>query len=158
MIFHQLNSFLLSGATFLLFIALNKEPLSLKINNKIPYFIFILIPVSGAIAALSATLFPTTSLWQGIINDFSNSSHPFLRLRIIHPLIASTLGIAFITWLIIKDQHRLALEFLLAVFIGILTLVMMSPVYLKLAHLLIAHILWARLFYVLVNSPDSNNR
>lgn len=138
---HQLNSFMLTGVTYLLYKSFTPQ-FHFKLNRL--HILFILVPVTGAIAALSTTLFPTISLFQGIIEDFNSNSHIFIKLRILHPLMALTIMIGFMSWLFQKGQTRLALETLFAVFIGIVTLVTLSPVYLKLSHLFIAHLLWAR--------------
>ncbi len=158
MSFHQLNSFLLTGFTFILYLALKQQPERLHLTSVKPFLFFILLAVSGAIASLSTTLFPSISLFQGILQDFSGDSHIFVRLRILHPLLAVTIAGSFIYWLYNNNQSRLAAEFLFAIFVGIITLLTLSPVYLKLSHLLIAHLLWARLFYVFVSSPDSSKR
>ncbi|MFZ3229133.1 MAG: COX15/CtaA family protein [Pseudobdellovibrio sp.] len=158
MSFHQFNSFLLTGTTFLLYLSLKNEPNDSRITTYKPFIFFILLAVSGAIAALSTTLFPAISVFQGIVNDFSSDSHLFVRLRILHPLLASTIAVSFMIWLYLRQQSRFALEFLIAIFIGVITLLTLSPVYLKLTHLLIAHLLWARLFYLFVSPPDSSKR
>lgn len=155
---HQLNSFLLTGVTYLFYISLKEKRNTLNFQS--PFFlgIFILLPISGAIAALSSTLFPSISLFQGVLQDFSGETHLFLRLRIIHPLLASVIAVFFINWLFSKNLNRLAFEFIFAVAVGVITLITLSPSYLKLTHLLIAHVLWARMIYTLVNLPDSNKR
>ena len=162
MIFHQLNSFLLTGTTFLLYLAVNKKKAdtlsSVKIESYTPILLFLLLAISGAIAALSVTLFPSISVWNGILDDFSKDSHLFIKLRILHPLLASVIGTGFVTWLFSKNHSRIAIEFLIALGIGVITILTLSPLPLKLVHLLIAHLLWARLIYLLVSSPDSNNR
>jgi cytochrome c oxidase assembly protein subunit 15 len=158
MSFHQLNSFLLTGVTFCFFLSLKNEPSTIKLKTYKPFLFFLLLAVSGAIASLSTTLFPSVSLFQGIINDFEVHSHLFVRLRIIHPILALSIATSFVIWLHLNNYSRAALEFLFAIFIGVITLLTLSPVYLKLAHLLIAHLLWARLFYLFVSSPDSNKR
>jgi len=138
---HQFNSFMLTGVTYLLYKSFTPG-FSFKLSRL--HILFILVPVTGAIAALSTTLFPTISLFQGILEDFNSTSHMFIKLRILHPLMALTIMLGFINWLFQKGETRLALETLFAVFIGIITLVTLSPAYLKLSHLLIAHLLWAR--------------
>lgn len=155
---HQLNSFLLTGATFLFYLILKKNSAELKLANKYLLILFVLLPLTGAVAALSTTLFPSVSLWQGILQDFSESTHLFVKLRILHPLLALLITTVFVVWCYAKNLNRLAAEFLVAMLIGVLTLLTLSPVYLKLTHLLIAHLLWARLLYTLVNLPDSNKR
>lgn len=141
MILHQLNSFLLTGVTYLLFKAINPE-FNFKPSKKLIFFL--IVSVTGAIAALSVTLFPSISLFQGIMDDFSHNSHIFIKLRIVHPVLASTIMSGFMIWLYMKNQTRFAMEILFAMFIGILTLITLSPVALKIAHLGIAHVLWAR--------------
>ncbi len=166
MIFHQLNSFLLTGSTFLLFLALRTEPLAqvspvplvMAFKSRTPLVLFLLLAISGAVAALSVTLFPSVSVWNGILQDFSTDAHLFVRLRILHPVLASLIGIGFMSWLFAKNYNRAAFEFLGAMALGVMTILTLSPLPLKLAHLLIAHLLWARLLYLFVSSPDSNNR
>lgn len=155
---HQLNSFLLTGATFLFYMVLKQNRSNLRISEKYLLIIFGLLPLTGAVAALSTTLFPSVSLWQGILQDFSNAPHLFVRLRGLHPLLATLIAGFFMVWCLSKSLNRLAAEFLVAIAIGAVTLLTLSPVYLKLTHLLIAHLLWARLLYTLVNLPDSNKR
>lgn len=141
MILHQLNSFMLTGVTYLLFKAINPE-FNFKPSKKL--LLFLVVSVTGAIAALSVTLFPSISLLQGIIDDFSHDSHIFIKLRIVHPFLASTIMSGFMIWLFMKNQTRFAMEILFAMFIGVITLATLSPVGLKIAHLGIAHVLWAR--------------
>ena len=159
MIFHQLNSFLLTGVTYLFYLSFkNNSPSLIKLNNKLFLFIFLILPITGAIASLSTTLFPSISVLQGIMDDLSHASHPFIRLRILHPLLASLIASGFIIWCWMKDKNRLAFEFLIAVVVGVLTILTLSPNYLKVTHLLVAHILWAHLLQALVSLPDSNKR
>lgn len=155
---HQLNSFLLTGVTYLFYLVISQQKTELKLHHFKLLTLFILLPLTGAIAALSTTLFPSISLWQGILQDFATDTHLFIKLRVLHPLLASLIAGSFITWCFSKNYNRLAVEFLLAFIVGIITLLTLSPVYLKLAHLLIAHILWARVLYTFVNLPDSSKR
>jgi len=138
---HQLNSFLLTGVTYLLYKSMNDD-FQFEMTKKHLYFL--LVPITGAIAALSTTLFPSISLLQGIIQDFQTDSHLFIRLRIVHPALALIIMGGFMTWLLIKNHIRFAFEIFLAICVGILTLVTLSPLPLKLTHLALAHILWAR--------------
>ena len=54
----------------------------------------------------------------------------------------------FIFYFYLKNNIRFALEIFAAIFIGIITLVTLSPLALKLSHLLIAHLLWSRFLAV----------
>ena len=46
------------------------------------------IGITGAITALGDTLYPSTSLVEGLRQDFSGTGYILLRLRIWHPIIA----------------------------------------------------------------------
>lgn len=155
---HQFNSFMLTGVTFLFYTVISRQLNKISFYNPLLLLLFVVLPITGAIAALSTTLFPSISLWQGILQDLSSETHLFIKLRIIHPLMACIIAGGFIIWCYSKNLNRLAIEFLIAFSIGVVTLLTLSPFYLKLAHLLIAHILWARLIYIFVNFPDSNKR
>lgn len=151
---HQLNSFLLTG-----FVFLNAYLLSFQLKPApiIKTFrlcaIYLFIAMSGAIAALASTLFPTQSLWEGLVSDFADGAHFLLRLRVLHPSLA-ILGSAFFIWHFIKDLdqktpeqkkiHRQTIAgFATIVVFGALTLISLSPVWMKLTHLALAHFIWA---------------
>lgn len=145
---HQLNSFALAGVTILLAFSLTHQIKWSFIKKWAPYFL--IVGVTGAIAALSTTLFPTISLWDGILKDFQSDSHPFIKLRILHPLLAILIMTGLMSYFYQKNKTQLALEILLAMLVGVITLVTLSPLPLKVAHLAIAHYLWARYLYELV--------
>lgn len=144
---HQLNSFLLTGTTYLIYKS-TYEKMDFKIT-KLNLTVLILA-VSGAIASLASTLFPSTSILEGILKDFSAESHLFIRLRVIHPTLALISVSSIIYWLYTKSDSsksdiRLALKLFFAMLVGIITILTLSPVWLKLAHLLIAHFIWAEI-------------
>ncbi len=157
MSFHQLNSFLLAGTAFILYLSYTAK-VSIRITKL--NIVLLAIAVTGAIASLAATLFPSSSLWEGIINDFTNDSHLFVKLRIIHPLLASLSVTAIIYWLMTQSRNphapKMALKLFLAASIGVITLVTLSPTWLKIAHLMIAHYIWAEVLrYQLVGQHQS---
>src|SRR4051794_12239241 len=68
----------------------------------------VLVSVTGAIAALGDTLFPSASIAAGLQQDFSNASSTLLRLRIFHPVIAVA-GAAMLLWAattLLRRQER----------------------------------------------------
>lgn len=116
---------------------------------------FLLIGLSGAIAALASTLFPSTSLFEGLQADWSTNSHYLVRLRGIHPLFGLFFGssIALTAWLSIqlqkpeekeleKRSQRLAILTALGIAFGVGTLLLLSPTWMKLSHLALAHGIW----------------
>lgn len=118
-------------------------------------FSFFLIAITGSIAALAGTLFPATSLMEGFQADWNPQSHYLIRLRGFHPLFGILFGgsLALTAWLSIQlqNENELALKRRsqllatltgLGIFAGIVTLILLSPVWMKLVHLALAHSIW----------------
>jgi len=154
MTLHQLNSFLLTGFVFLSAYFISFPQLQFKGWKAYRLAgLFLLIGMSGAIAALAGTLFPTQSLWEGIVNDFSPDSHMFLRLRILHPALALSLSALFVYLFVNQDsnpeaqkaKHQTIVAFVIMVAFGGLTLINLSPLWMKVTHLALAHLLWSQL-------------
>jgi heme A synthase len=112
--------------------------------------------VSGAIAALGDTLYPATTLLEGLRSDFSSSGSMLLRLRIIHP----TLGVATAFLLVfgmaavpippglrrgtLAKRTVVGLA-VLQVAIGFANVWLLAPVWMQLVHLGVADLLWIAL-------------
>jgi heme a synthase len=111
------------------------------------------IGITGSLAALGDTLFPSTSLRAAFAADFSSSSEWLIRLRILHPASAVVAG-AFILWLLWRavfaardGEHRklglwlaglLGFQFLL----GGLDVLLRAPVWMQVLHLAGADAFW----------------
>lgn len=117
---------------------------------------FLAVGATGAIAALGDTLFPSESLAQGLRDSFSEQSHPLIRLRKIHPLLAVATGAAIVA--LGRMTYRLrpsvavrrASLALVALYgaqlvVGMVNVVMLAPVTLQLVHLLLADLVWIAL-------------
>lgn len=116
----------------------------------------LVLAVSGAVAALGDTLFPSNSLAAGLSDDFSPTAHLLIRLRLLHPVLAITVGIAAILIAGIVSFLRpggrvrlwawmvtgLVVVQLLA---GLLNVALLAPIWLQLIHLLLADMLWLAL-------------
>lgn len=119
--------------------------------------LFLLVGISGAIAALGDTLFRVDSLSAGMRQDFDASSHPFVRLRVLHPALAITAaGVLLALSLSLLDEKRwgvliprlaygVAGATVAQVILGGLNLALLAPVWLQLTHLLMADLLWIAL-------------
>ena len=126
--------------------------------------VILLVGVSGAVAALGDTLFPASSLAAGLREDFSPTSHLFLRLRLWHPGIAG-FGSGYLIWLATVVLRRklsplvpkLALSLgslvLIQIAVGLLNVVLLAPVWMQLLHLLIADATWITLVLIALSSP-----
>lgn len=116
--------------------------------------------MSGAIAALGDTLFKAETLREAIAQDFSSASHIFLRLRILHPVIALIGGglvlmVAYRTMTTNPNrpnarQLGLVLAGLVVIqwFLGLTNLVLLAPTWLQIVHLFAADLIWLSLILV----------
>ena len=112
----------------------------------------VILLTTGAIAALGSHLFPSVSLMEGLLHDLQDHAHPALRLRILHPLLGLILPL-FIWSLLSYTSQRAETEDLQRLYrgfgwavavmmvIGIATLSLLSPVWLKVLHLCMANFL-----------------
>ena len=152
---HLVNSMLLVGAlTLTVIYARQKRPWPLRLTQQgtlttalsVGLVGMLVLMFSGGIAAMGNTMFPSESLSEGLAADFDPSSHPLIRLRILHPLIAITVGIylyislGYARWLKPAPEASGVLKALVAVYvlqlgIGTANLAFLAPVALQLLHL-----------------------
>lgn len=175
---HQLNSLLLMGSTAAFVYTHNRhsEPWNFKnfMKSLFRENIFLagltLIAITGAWAALSTTLFPSLGLLQGFKEDFSDQSHLLLKIRLSHPILA-LLIMGYFTVLFYKKSmaqntsdpmkkiyRQSSAVGAIAMVFGIMTLLLLSPVWMKLSHLALAQGLWIMLVRQAVISFDSAKR
>jgi len=112
--------------------------------------------ITGAIAALGDTVFPATSMVEGMKAEFADGAHALLRLRLIHPvaavaaglfLVALGLGAARQTNLPVVRRAGIALAALTLIQLaaGALNVWLLAPVWLQLVHLFLANLIWIAL-------------
>ena len=116
----------------------------------------IVVGVSGAIAALGDTLFPSKTLAEALTADLSPTSHVLLRLRMLHPALAISTAalLAIVAPLMARRDGTplagrmargvtvLAMTQLVA---GVVNVILLAPVWMQLLHLLLADALWITL-------------
>jgi heme a synthase len=100
---------------------------------------------SGGIAAMGNTMFPSESLADGLAADFDPESHPLIRLRILHPLIAIAVGVYLFVALGLarwfKPQAGRTLRrwllgtYLVQLVVGAINLALLAPIVLQMLHL-----------------------
>nr|MDQ3012684.1 COX15/CtaA family protein [Acidobacteriota bacterium] len=116
----------------------------------------LLLGVSGAVTALGGTLFPVTSLAEGLKQDLSPTAHILIRLRFFHPFIAVGIGAFLILTALItrawrSSQWTRIFSTLLIVFVlaqlgaGLANLLLHAPIWLQIVHLLLSDLLWTAL-------------
>lgn len=123
--------------------------------------VFLVVGVTGAIAALGDTLFPSASVAEGIRRDFDAASHILLRLRTLHPLLA-VLAAVYVSLVVLRvlkskisaEATRLAwwtwLLVIVQLIAGAVNIVLLAPVWMQLMHLLIADVLWIALVLLVI--------
>lgn len=160
---HLINTFLLLGALVLTaWWASGGEAINLKGHGIQPwlfliaFLLMLVLGVSGAITALGDTLFPSSSLAEGLRQDFSAEAHFLVRLRIWHPFIAILTGVyllflaGFIAMFRANPTIRRLAAVLAGLFVlqgiaGLINLALLAPVWMQLVHLFLADMVWLTL-------------
>jgi cytochrome c oxidase assembly protein subunit 15 len=112
----------------------------------------LVVGVSGSLAALGDTLFPSASLRAAMAADFAASSPWLLRLRGLHPLSAVVAGV-FVVWLVLRARAagsgRMATVVLgllgMQIVLGFADVLLLAPVWMQVLHLLGADLYWVAL-------------
>jgi heme A synthase len=122
----------------------------------------VVVGITGAIAALGDTLFPSASLGASLAQDFDPASNAILRLRGLHPALAALVGACVLLYAISRAAsnprakrlaYGVALVVAAQIGAGLLNLVLLAPVWMQMVHLLLADLLWIALV-LLCASPD----
>lgn len=160
MVAHLVNTFLLLGAiTLTAWWGSGGRAVRLRGQGTaagalaVGFAAMLLLGASGAIAALGDTLFPAVSLREGMRQDFSDTAHFLLRLRVLHPAIALATGayLVFATRMVArlrpsgttrKLATAVAALFAVQIGAGFLNLALLAPVWMQLVHLLLADLVW----------------
>jgi heme A synthase len=128
----------------------------------------LVLGAAGAITALGDTLFPPATLSDGFRQDVAPDAHPFVRLRVWHPLLAVGIGL-FLILLTMgvsnpsenRDAGTLRVWlmglYLAQIGLGVLNLWLLAPVPLQLGHLLLADLVWIA-FVLLTNESLKESR
>lgn len=160
---HLINTFLLVGTlTLTAWVAATGERFKVRGQGPINWVFAaaimttLILGVSGAVTALGATLFPVTSLAEGLRQDLSPTAHILIRLRFFHPLIAvGVSGLLILTaslaraWRPSQRVKRWSSALITFVLIqlgaGLVNLLLHAPVWLQLVHLLLSDLVWIAL-------------
>jgi cytochrome c oxidase assembly protein subunit 15/protoheme IX farnesyltransferase len=104
---------------------------------------------AGGIAALGDTLFPATSIAAGMREEFARNAHWMVQLRVIHPILAIATG-CYVLWLVTSipggRASGMVVGLVLAQFaLGGMNILLLTPLWSQLTHLLLADLLWVTL-------------
>jgi cytochrome c oxidase assembly protein subunit 15 len=129
------------------------------IRTYIGVLLFMIVGVSGSLAALGDTLFPAETLTTAFHADFADASNWLIRWRWTHPTVAILASI-FLLWLLSRAllqsgpgkiwKNQLLTYFVLGLLVveyilGALNVALLAPVWMQVVHLLTADLLWVAL-------------
>ncbi len=171
MALHQINSFLLTGMIALTHVSSQKwDQVAVKTKSSLRNYVFpliiVIIGITGAWASLSNSLFPTENLFDGLMDDFNSESHFLVRLRVLHPILATLGAGSLCLFFYLKAQTtdlefyrkkslQLSIVLLGGIMFGYATLFLHAPVWMKITHLTIAHTIWVLLLQWIYQFKDS---
>ena len=163
---HLVNTFGLLGSYAILYKILQDDLQNIKnMFNKnflLISSLFLLSGATGSITALADVLFPSASFVEGFLADFDRTSEVLTRLRILHPIISSTLSIVLYVYATgIRKKYNVGVKplqilILIAVFLGVLNVLSNIVLPLSILHLAIADFLWISYIYVSIDLSKNN--
>lgn len=172
---HLVNTFiLLAFLTMTAWFATRERRISLRIDKRTVSLILLAVAgllfvgMSGSLAALSNMLFPSETLAEGVVKDFSGTSNIILRLRLSHPILSVLTGVYLIFlagWLKAKSNNTptvtrwsnvVSLLVIGQVIFGAATLLTLGPIVMQLGHLLLADFVWVAFVLLAANYLSSN--
>lgn len=158
---HLINTFiLLAFLTLTARYASGGRSLSFRVERKYLAAIAIgvvavfLVGISGSVAALSNMIFPSGTIAEALVRDFSPTSNILLRLRLLHPITAilTSVFLIFLTGWLAKESgsdrtvsrwsNILSVLILVQIAFGAATLLTLAPILMQLSHLLLADAIW----------------
>jgi heme A synthase len=160
---HLVNTFLLLAALALTaWWAGNGRALKLRRQGALGLLLYagllctLVLGVSGAVTALGDTLFPASTLAGGLRDDFSETAHLLIRLRVLHPTIAVVVSALLIFAARFAASNRpgqntkrfawaLVILILIELCAGLINLLLLAPIPMQLIHLLLADLVWTTL-------------
>lgn len=127
----------------------------------------VLVSITGAIAALGDTLFPASSLAEGVSQDLSAAANFLVRLRTIHPVLAVLAAAYFaaVAITVLRSKPRpLAGQIALGVLVlelaqlcaGAINIALLAPIWMQIIHLLLADLVWISLVLLTVEATALN--
>src|SRR5688572_15668785 len=160
---HLINTFLLVGTLALIaWAATTGERLDIRGQSSVNWVFAaaivatLILGVSGAVTALGGTLFPVSSLAEGLKQDLSPTAHILIRLRFFHPFIAVGVSALLILTALFSRSRRngasvrgwsnalIALVFI-QLGAGAVNLLLHAPTWSQLLHLLLSDLVWIAL-------------
>ena len=126
------------------------------------------LAVTGAITALSDTLYPAHNLIAALQQDFNPGAHLLIRLRLLHPPVAIAVGIYSVlvaryavrihpTYDTQRFARYIVLLFGISFAAGLVNVVTLTPIGMQLLHLLLADLLWITMVLLMASALANND-
>jgi heme A synthase len=159
-VIHLINTFiLLASLTLCAWWGSGGNAIQIRQNGLVPVLLAVglfgtlLVGSSGALTALGDTLFPASSLAEGLGQDFSPGAHFLIRFRLAHPIIAVTVGFYLLLLagmlrvqsngkVMINLARWLTVLVLIQLAAGAINVLLLAPIWMQLLHLLLADSVW----------------
>ncbi len=117
----------------------------------------LLASLTGAIAALGDTVFPATSMIEGVRQEFHADAPALLRLRLLHPLVAVLAGFMVLAAAFMSAGGRVRTAIILLTMsqlaAGAVNVVLLAPVWMQIVHLALAVGIWLTLVVGSLDAP-----
>ncbi|WP_117237782.1 heme o synthase [Thermus sediminis] len=157
---HLINTYFLLGALALTaWWASGGAPLRLRGQGAVGlalllgFLALLFLGMSGAITALGDLLFPVRSTLEALERSLTPGEHFLVRLRVLHPLIAVSVGlyVVFAGYLaahLRPSSHTRLFANLLAyaygvqLLVGLVNVILRAPVWMQILHLFLAYVIW----------------
>ncbi len=152
------------------------KPLNFRVEKKyilailIGFAAILIVGITGSIAALSHMIFPSGTIAEGMVKDFSPTSNTLLRLRLLHPITAilTSVFVIFLTGWLTKEcgkerlvarwSNILSILILAQIGFGSLTLLTFAPIAMQLGHLFFADAIWIAFVLTAANFLSAQTR
>jgi protoheme IX farnesyltransferase len=123
----------------------------------------VLLGISGAVTALGDALFPVSSSSQAVIDSLDPTKHFLVRLRVLHPLLAVSVGLYLVliagvigtlrpSETVKKWASWMAGVFMFQLALGLSNVLLKAPIAMQLVHLLVADVQWILLVGLSLNA------
>ena len=157
---HLLNTFfLLTCLTLSAWWASGRERITVRGQGAVgaglcfAFLAMMILGVSGAVTALGDTLFPIHSHAEAVQASLTPGAHFLVRLRLLHPLIAGSVGLYLLLIAGLTAHLRPSTKtrfwaggvgalFLAQVGVGFLNVGLLAPVWMQVIHLVMADAVW----------------
>jgi len=157
---HLANTYFLLGALALTaWWASGGAPLRLRGQGAVGlalllgFLALLFLGMSGAVTALGDLLFPVRNTLEALERSLTPGEHFLVRLRVLHPLIAVSVGlyVVFAGYLVAHLRpsektrlfaHLLAYLYGVQLLAGLVNVALKAPVWMQILHLFLAYVIW----------------